>query len=185
MIRARSRLIPLPPAVSHSDERSPRAAEAAALFERLFSEYKTPILNYLFRLVDDPSAAEELMQEAFTRAWRARAQLVLVDNPRAWLYRIATNAANDHLRRRRILAWLPLLDTDRQLADTGFEEGALESERMRRALLTLPAEYRVPLVLYTCQDFSIAEIAATLSITPDAVKQRLVRARNKLREAYR
>jgi RNA polymerase sigma factor (sigma-70 family) len=184
MIRARPHLIPLPRAVSHSDELSPRSDQAAALFERLFGDYKTPILNYLNRLVGDPPAAEELMQEAFTRAWRARAQLVVVDNPRAWLYRIATNAANDHLRRRRLLAWLPLLDNDRQLADAGFEEGALESERMRRALLTLSPEYRVPLVLYTCQDFSIAEIAATLSITPDAVKQRLVRARNQLREAY-
>ena len=163
------------------------AAEQAEHFERLFVEFQTPILNYLYRLVGDPATAEDLAQEAFTRAWRARAQLARVDNPRAWLYRIATNAARDHLRRRRLLAWLPLggeAARHPNLAQGSHEETTLEGERMRLALLKLAPEYRVPLVLYTCQECSVAEIAAALEISPDAVKQRLVRARQQLREAY-
>jgi RNA polymerase sigma factor (sigma-70 family) len=183
MIQVQPRPRSLTRAVTRPDELPPRAGEAAALFEGLYADYQTPILNYLYRLVGDPALAEDLGQEAFTRAWRARAQLARVDNPRAWLYRIATNAARDHLRRRRLIAWLPLLSNDIHLSQSGFEETWLEGEQVRRALLRLKPDYRIPLVLYTCQDFSVAEIAAALSISPEAVKQRLVRARQQLREA--
>jgi RNA polymerase sigma-70 factor (ECF subfamily) len=162
-------------------------AELARLFERLYVEYQSPIRNYLYRLVGDPATAEDLAQEAFTRAWRARAQLSVVDNHRAWLYRVATNAARDHLRRRRLLAWLPLTDETAahpSLAVAGHEEASLEGERMRQALLKLTPEYRIPLVLYTCQECSVAEVAEALGLTPAAVKQRLVRARQRLREVY-
>lgn len=162
-------------------------AELAGAFERLYGEYQPPILNYLYRLVGDPATAEDLAQETFARAWRARAHLPAVDNPRAWLYRIGTNAARDYLRRRRLLAWLPLGEEAAPhpaLAVVGHEEASLEGERMRRALLKLAPEYRIPLVLYTCQAFSVAEVAAALGLTPAAVKQRLVRARHQLREAY-
>ena len=186
MTRAPSFLTPASMAFRPA-EIPPLSAELTpADFERLFVEYRAPILNYLYRLVGQAATAEDLTQEAFTRAWRAREQLARVDNQRAWLYRIATNAARDHLRRRRLLAWLPLGETERHpsLAQGSHEDASLESERMRLALLKLSPDYRVPLVLYTCQDFSVAEIAAALGVSTDAVKQRLVRARQQLREAY-
>lgn len=155
------------------------------LFERLHTDYAAPILNYLYRLLGDPALAEDLTQEAFTRAWKARAGLPRLDNPRAWLYRIATNLARDHFRRARLLRWLPLLGNEPALTEAGPAVGdPLEADRMRRALLTLAPDYRTPLVLYTCQDLSVAEIASALGISPDAVKQRLVRARKQLRAAY-
>jgi len=160
------------------------SADTHVLFERLFAEYQTPILNYLYRLTGETALAEDLTQEAFARAWKARSQLPGLDNPRAWLYRIATNAARDHSRRARLLAWLPLWTDEPALQTQGPEEAAIEAERMRRALLQLPPDYRVPLVLYTCQEFSVAEIAEALELSPEAVKQRLVRARQKLREAF-
>jgi RNA polymerase sigma-70 factor (ECF subfamily) len=170
--------------MSPTDEIPLSAREGAGPFERLYADYQTPILNYVYRLVGDADIAEELTQEAFTRAWRARTQLVAIENPRAWLYRIATNAARDHLRRRSLIAWLPLLGSDLRLADEGIEDANLEVERMRRALLRVPPDYRVPLVLYTCQHFTVTEIAESMGLSPEAVKQRLVRARQKLRDAY-
>jgi len=149
----------------------------------LVSRWERRIFNYLYRLVGEASLAEDLVQETFTRAWRARAQMVVVDNPRAWLYRIATNAARDNLRRRRLIAWLPILSTDQHLSDSSLEDSSLEAEHVRRALLRLKPDYRIPLVLYTCQDFSVAEIAAALALSTEAVKQRLVRARRQLRDA--
>jgi RNA polymerase sigma-70 factor, ECF subfamily len=185
MLPARSHAIVQTRPVSPTDEIPPFAREVGSQFERLYADFQTPILNYVYRLVGDPAVAEDLTQEAFTRAWRARLQLPAIENPRAWLYRIATNAARDHLRRRSLLTWLPLLGNEVRLADEGIEDANLEAERMRRALLRLPPDYRVPLVLYTCQEFSVTEIAESLGLSPDAVKQRLVRARQKLREAYR
>jgi RNA polymerase sigma-70 factor (ECF subfamily) len=163
------------------------ARAVQALCERLFAEYERPLLNYLYRLLGDAALAEDLTQETFTRAWNARRSLPGVQNPRAWLYRIATNLARDHIRRARLMAWLPFFaDEDREpalLADAP-EGDPIEARKMRRALLKLTEEYRTPLVLYTCQSFSVAEIAATLNLSTDAVKQRLVRARQQLREAY-
>jgi RNA polymerase sigma factor (sigma-70 family) len=186
MTRAPLPLTPAAMAYRPAQPPPPTTGELAGQFERLFADFQTPILNYLYRLVGDPATAEVLAQEAFTRAWRAQQQLGGVENPRAWLYRIATNAARDHLRRRRLLAWVPLLDAGGHpnLSTASHEDPTLETERMRRALLRLSPDYRIPLVLYTCQEFSVAEIAAALSISPEAVKQRLVRARQKLREAY-
>ncbi len=155
-----------------------------AAFEKLFAAYRTPILNYLSRLLGDPAQAEDLAQETFARAWKARGQVPGLQNPRAWLYRIATNAARDHARRARLLAWLPLFHDEPALAVDGPEDTTLEAERMRCSLLKLAPDYRVPLVLYTCEEFSVAEIAAALGLSPDAVKQRLSRARQQLREAY-
>lgn len=169
--------------VSTADTRSTASRDAQALFERLFAEYQGPILNYVYRLLGDAALAEDLTQEAFARAWKARAQLPHLDNPRAWLYRIATNAARDHVRRARLLAWLPLFGNEPALQSDSHEDSSLEAERVRARLLELRPEYRIPLVLYTCQDFSVAEIAETLSLSVDAVKQRLVRARRQLREA--
>jgi RNA polymerase sigma factor (sigma-70 family) len=77
-----------------------------------------------------------------------------------------------------------LLGDEPALATEGMEEHLVETERMRRALLQLSPDYRIPLVLYTCQAFTVAEIAAALGLSTDAVKQRLARARKQLRKAY-
>ncbi|MGQ0602244.1 MAG: RNA polymerase sigma factor [Anaerolineales bacterium] len=162
----------------------PAERELAALFERMYADYETPILNYLYRLLGDPRLAEDLTQETFTRVWRARRELPMLENPRAWTYRIATNLARDHIRRARLLSWLPLFGHEAPIVADSHSSDPIDSEKMRRALLKLSDEYRVPLVLYTCHEFSVAEVAATLNISVDAVKQRLVRARQQLRSVY-
>ncbi len=73
-----------------------------ALFERLFDEYRQPLLNYLYRLLGEAERAEEVCQDVFVRAYRALPRLPQGANHRAWLYRIATNAATDCYRRRRL-----------------------------------------------------------------------------------
>jgi RNA polymerase sigma-70 factor (ECF subfamily) len=170
-----------PPALLVSPAAARRAARAQ--LERLFADFQTPILNYLYRLVGDAALAEDLTQETFARAWQAAPRLPHLDNPRAWLYRIATNLARDQHRRDRRLTWLPIREGGEEAALPGPDEAAdpLEGERVRQALLRLAPDQRVPLVLYVCEEFSTAEIAATLSISRDAVKQRLVRARERLR----
>ena len=108
-----------------------------------------------------------------------------VQNVRAWLYRIATNAARDQLRRRRLLSWLPLFDEDPALLVESMEPAALETHAVQQALLKLGPDLRVPLVLYSCQELSTQEIADVLNISRDAVKQRLVRARLRFKELYK
>lgn len=162
----------------------PMAGEDHAHFKVLYAAYQQPILSYLYRLMGDGARAEELCQEVFARAFKARRSMENVRNVRAWLYRIATNAARDQLRRRRLLTWLPLFDEDPALLVESPEASALEMHAVEQALLKLDPDLRVPLVLYTCQELSTQEIADVLGISRDAVKQRLVRARLRFRELY-
>jgi RNA polymerase sigma factor (sigma-70 family) len=156
-----------------------------ARFEHLYGQYHSEIYIYLCRLVGDDRQAEDLAQDAFVKAYRALARLPKEANARAWLYRIATNSALDWHRRRRLISWLPLFDRDSHPAtSSSFAESSLESVAVRQALAQLPSRYRAPLVLYACQDLSTQEIADILQISRGAVKTRLFRAREKLRQLY-
>jgi RNA polymerase sigma-70 factor (ECF subfamily) len=152
-------------------------------FDSLFRQYEQAICSYLARLTGDPGCAQELAQETFLRAYRALARGERWDNPRAWLYRVASRLATDHYRRRKLLRWLPLGD---RCPDPrpGIGESTAERLAVQAALVTLPPKYRVPLVLYTCEERSVAEIAETLGLSASAVKMRLSRAREKFRRAY-
>lgn len=156
-----------------------------AAFERLFREYQKPITNYIFRLVGDPDEAQELAQDVFVKAYRALPELPAKANVCAWLYRIATNTAYDALRRRRLIAWLPFFpNNEPALMVEGFEARVVEHLTVHQALGQLPVKYRAPLILYTCQGFSVSEVAEILGISQAAVKTRLFRAREMFRQAY-
>lgn len=124
-----------------------------------------------------------MTQETFSRAYRALARGERWDNPRAWLYRVASRLATDDYRRRQLLQWLPLLGTEPDPAP-GVEAIVTERVAIQSTLNALPPKYRVPLVLYIYEERTVAEIAETLGLSLSAVKMRLSRAREKFRRAY-
>lgn len=157
-----------------------------ALFEQLFREYRQPILNYVHRLVGDGPLAEDLTQRTFVKAYRALGRLPAQANRRAWLYRIATNTCYDHLRRRRLLKWLPLQEHDeKSLSESNPEHRITEKDAVQRGLAKLPPGERAALILYAVEGYSTAEIGAMLGISAGAVKTRLCRARERFRQAYK
>jgi DNA-directed RNA polymerase specialized sigma24 family protein len=91
----------------HSEARG-RAAEEQVEFERLFTQYGASLLDYLYGLTRNQEAATDLMQETFLRAWTSATPLNTIQQPKAWLYRIATNLALNQSRLQRRLVWLPL-----------------------------------------------------------------------------
>jgi RNA polymerase sigma-70 factor (ECF subfamily) len=154
------------------------------LLERLFAEYHLPIVSYLFRMVGDGAQAEELAQDVFVRAFRALPRLANDANHRAWLYRIATNAAYDALRRRRVVQWFSLRETDLDADSVTGPDRLGEQQAVQRALMRVPETYRSALVLFSVQGYSVREIAEALGVSEGAVKTRLFRAREMFREAY-
>jgi RNA polymerase sigma-70 factor (ECF subfamily) len=124
-----------------------------------------------------------LAQETFLRAYRALARGERWDNPRAWLYRVASRLATDDYRRRRLLRWLPLRNGQPD-PQPGLGEVAAEKLTVQAALAALPSRYRVPLVLYVYEERPVAEIAEMLGLSVNAVKMRLSRAREGFRQAY-
>jgi RNA polymerase sigma-70 factor (ECF subfamily) len=132
-------------------------------------------------MLGDNEQAQELTQETFLRAYRALLRGESWENPRAWLYRTASRLAIDIYRRRRLLRWLPLSSRS---AAPDFAPATLDQMAVRKALVSLPFKYRLPLVLYTCEGYSVAEVADLLEISVSACKMRLCRAREMLRQAY-
>ena len=157
--------------------------EADHIFDALFARYERALCSYLVRLNGDPARAQELTQETFIRAYRALRRGEEWSNPRAWLYRVASRLATDDHRRRKLLEWLPLLGTEPDPVPS-IERVVGKWLDVQAALDKLPPIYRIPLVLYTCEGHTTAEIAETLGLSISAVKMRLSRARTKFRRAY-
>ena len=134
-------------------------------------------------MTGDLARAQELTQETFIRAYRALLRGVRWDNPRAWLYRVASRLATDDYRRRRLLQWQPLLDIDPD-PSPGVDVCVAEQGSVHRALAALPPKYCIPLVLYASEGYSVNEVGGLLSLSPSAVKMRLCRAREMFRRAY-
>ena len=160
-----------------------RAGDRVA-FERLFDRYHAPILNYLHRMVNDRATAEDLTQDTFIKAYKAlpdtNAELAF----KAWLYRIATNTAITHLRRKKIVRWVPFADGFDHPSDESIERSVSRRFDVEQALSKLPQHYATVLLLRHYQGLSLAETAAALDITENAAKLRLFRARKAFAEVY-
>ena len=160
-------------------------ARQADVLVRLFEQHQREIYTYLCRMVRDGEWAADLAQETFLRALRARQSLREIDNPRAWLYRIATNLALNGLKRRRRFSWLPWREAGEGLTGRSDTLEALgERNRVEAALAALPPELRAPLLLYAHDGLSVAEVAEVLNLGCGAVKMRLYRARMLFRSAW-
>jgi len=152
-------------------------------FTALVEKYKDPVFNVAYRMLGNPTEAEDVAQEAFVRAYTQLRTYKETHRFSTWLLSIASHLAIDQIRRRRFLA-LPLENVPflEWIADVGAgpEQAALEgeaSDEMQRVLNVLPTKYRVVLLLRYWYDFSYEEIASALQLTPALVKARLHRAR--------
>lgn len=158
-----------------------RAGDTVA-FERLFDRYHAPILNYVHRMVGDRATAEDLTQDVFIKAYKALPQTDPQLAFKAWLYRIATNTAISHLRRQKVVKWVPFL-TD-HASEESLERTVTRKHDVEAALAKLPKHYAAVLLLRHYQGLSLLETAAALDITENAAKLRLFRARKAFAEAY-
>ena len=152
-------------------------AETASLIASLRPE----LLRFACWLTRDRATAEDVVQEALLRAWRSRDALKDRSALRAWL---VTIVRREHARlyERKRLDTLSLEEA-MSASDGGplapEEDG--EIAELRRAILALQDDYRIPLVMQVIGGFSAEEIARELAISTPAVLTRLFRARNRLR----
>jgi RNA polymerase sigma-70 factor (ECF subfamily) len=163
-------------------------AAERAVFEDLYAQYKSPLYNYIYRLMGDRDQADDLLQETFVKVYRALASLPDGPGRTPWIYRIATNTCYDVLRRRRLVAWLPWTQDHgvgaAAVADNTGERYAMREEVVE-ALRLVPPSLRAPLLLHAVHGFCYADIAVALGISEAAVKMRISRARAAFRQAYR
>jgi RNA polymerase sigma-70 factor (ECF subfamily) len=141
-------------------------------FEQLFRQFEIEVYRWILRIVRDASAAEDVMVEAFWRAYRARARFDASRSFGAWMRRIATNAALDHLRRSPPGLWTTRVDT---LPAPVQPDPAL-SEAIAIAFRRLPPRLQIVASLALIEGQSYADIAEALDLPTGTVKSRVFRA---------
>jgi len=149
-------------------------------FESLFRQYQGEVYRWVMRIVRDPAVAEDLTVEAFWRAHKAHAGFDPENNFRAWLRRIATNLALDHLRKQRLYVELPDDLAAEQKPDSAVQQQMRAV--LRKAFAELPPRLRIVAQLGLVEDETYAEIAEALGISAGAVKLRMFRAVRVLRK---
>lgn len=158
--------------------------------DRIVSEYEGRIVRYLTSLLGDPAFARDLTQETFLRVHRGLQEVRSPEALTAWIYRIASNLALDHLRSRASREGQHTVALES--ATVGEEisaEGRLEQEEMaeclRHYIYHLPEAPRACLILRDLEGLSEEVVAEILGCSVGVVKVRTHRARKKLRERLR
>ena len=162
-----------------------------AAFNALVERHQGQVYNLCWRMLGLREAAEDATQEAFLAAYR---NIRRCRGPgfRAWLLRIAANTATDELRRRRrrpqVSLEAPIADSDTAFdlpdSSAGPEEWALRREQTRYlqvALLTLPPDQRLSVILSDVQGLSYEEVGQAMGASLGTVKSRISRGRARLR----
>src|SRR5262249_59255768 len=149
-------------------------------FESLFRQHQAAVYRWIVRIIRDSASAEDLTVETFLRAYRSHGRFRPDGNFEAWLRRIATNAALDHLRRARFHVELP----EDLPADVTPDTVEQKEERIaiRNAFATLPPRLRVVVQLGLVEEEPYRSIADSLGISESAVKLRMFRAVRILRK---
>lgn len=164
-----------------------------AAFNSLMVRYERPVLNIVYRYLQDYDAAQDLMQETFLRAYKARERYEVKAKFSTWLFQIAVNLCLNERRSRSYrshdsIEAMAGQTVPRELKDTRTLDPAAQSRRaelaalVRAAVAALPAEERAMVILAKWEEKSYEEIAEIMGCSVDAVKSRLYRARKTLRE---
>ncbi len=133
-------------------------------FELLLGKYRRPVVNYLYRMVQNQAVAEELTQEVFLRVYRARTNYEPTAKFTTWLFRITTHLALNNLRDRK------------------GEQRQQSLDVVRRAIASLPEKQRAAVLMHKYEELNYSQIAGALSCSVSAVKSLLFRAYETLRE---
>jgi RNA polymerase sigma-70 factor (ECF subfamily) len=150
---------------------------------REISAWNQELLRYLHRLTGDPDLAQDFAQEALMRLVRAMADDP-PDNPRAWLYRVATNLVRDEARRNAVRRDRPVpLDTDAPETPAQEFERHEAVARVRTVLERLAPRDRELLILRE-SGFRHREIAQIIDVQPQSVSVLVARALERFRTAY-
>lgn len=163
------------------NERSTRTGPDVAEW---YDEYHTRLLNYVRTSLRTESDAQDVSQEVYLRLLRVPEDRV-IDHPRAYLFRVAANVVNDWRAGQRLLETRPpeALEEIPAPEDTGESyDQRLQSERVGRAIASLPPVYRATLLLKVQHGLTYGEIATHLGVSERMVKRYVVKAYARMRE---
>jgi len=163
-----------------------------ASFGVLLEKHRSPVIHFLYRMVQNQAVAEELAQEVFLRVYRSRTTYEPTAKFTTWLFRIATHLALNTLRDGKNQRMEARLDGEvseapgLQVCDgqPSVEQSMLREARLdevRRAVAGLPDKQRAAVLMHKYEDMEYTQIARVLNCSESAVKSLLFRAYETLR----
>lgn len=163
-------------------------------FEELVRRYQRPISAYVYRMVGNYESALDLTQEIFIKVYASLRKYRSEFKFSTWIYKIAHNAAVDHLRRSSTREQSLINGSESDPFELPIESRRLspeqESERKERrveiesVVRALPASYRELVILRHSQDLTYEEIVEVTGLPLGTVKNRLFRAREMMRQQF-
>jgi RNA polymerase sigma-70 factor (ECF subfamily) len=161
-------------------------------FGILLEKHRSPVIHFLYRMVQNQPVAEELAQEVFLRVYRSRQSYEPTAKFTTWLFRIATHLALNSIRDGKNERAQEHLDDEssdlpaRQVSDNQptVEQAMVYRARLgevRRAIATLPEKQRAAVLMHKYEEMEYSQIARALNCSESAVKSLLFRAYETLR----
>lgn len=159
-------------------------------FNPLVERYKLPLYKVMYRMVYNRDDAEDLVEEAFIKAFRSLKKFETGRPFYAWICRIAVNNAINYLRKEKRAQVQPLEFVEHRLAAKKGDPVKMTAqkvlqEKIAASMARLPEDDRTILILRVDEEFSYEEISKILNIPRGTVMSRLARARQRLREIFR
>ena len=145
--------------------------------EKAVENYSDAMLNAAYSILKSTADAEDVVQEAFLKYIRKRPVFNSDEHEKAWLIKVASNICKDILRKRKHYSFVSL----DEIRNLGTSENNAQILGM---LVSLEEKYRIVIHLHYVEGYKAGEIASMLGITEAAVKKRLQRGRDALREIY-
>jgi|ERR1043166_5990526 RNA polymerase sigma-70 factor (ECF subfamily) len=163
-------------------------------FEELVRRYQRPISGYVFRMLGDYESSLDVTQEVFIKVYNSLHKYSPEYKFSTWLYRIAHNAAIDHMRRNQSVAhsleaenadgtYQIQIESGRPTPEQDHERSEWRTE-IDAVVKCLPPAYRDLILLRHARDLSYDEIAEVTGLPLGTVKNRLFRAREMMREMF-
>ena len=152
-------------------------------YGQLYNQYAKAMFSTCFRLLNDHAEAEDVLQEAFTEAFRHLDNFQYKSSFGAWLKQIVINKAINHLRKKK----LALAELNEQVHEAVIEEDPVDETEIeykiteiKKAIQLLPPGYRAVVSLYLLEGYDHEEISEILGISYSTTRTQYKRAKDKL-----
>jgi RNA polymerase sigma factor (sigma-70 family) len=143
-------------------------------FNLLMEKYQEKVYWVIRRMVIDHESSDDIAQETFVKVWKNLDKFKGESKLYTWIYRIATNEALTHLRKKKRRFFLPIGDLENEListleADTYYSGDEIQL-KLQKAILTLPEKQRLVFNMKYFEELKFREIAEVLEVTVGNLK---------------
>lgn len=145
----------------------------------MFERYTNLLYRLCYSILLVREDAEDAVQDVFLKYYRKQPTFADEDHEKAWFIRVAVNHCKDILRRRKLREFIPFSEVEELLAE---KEAEADDSGVLQALFELTDRYRIVMILHYLEGYPVKEVARLCGISQSAVKMRLSRGREQLKE---